>query len=192
MGAYCWSASAVGQTIAPVTGLIFALVLSLFFAGGVLSGSVFPDFSDPKAEWFMVLFKGKALAVWLLWAFVAGFCERMVPDALDTLAKQQTDNNAKATPGAGARSLPSQNQAQTVGGAMKDGFKPALNPQPGPIPSDASERTITGHNGGSGGARSTESASSDSGAALTGKAQVPEMAKNPGANGGDSNLVQSK
>ena len=97
---------------APVTGLIFALVLSLFFAGGVLSGSVFPDFSDPQhqAEWFMVLFTGKALAVWLLWAFVAGFCERMVPDALDTLAKQQADNNAKATPGVGARNLPAQKQ----------------------------------------------------------------------------------
>lgn len=132
---------------APVTGLIFALVLSLFFAGGVLSGSVFPDFSDPqKAEWFMVLFNGKALAVWLLWAFVAGFCERMVPDALDTLAKQQADNNAKATPGAGARNLPAQNQGQTAVAGAKNGFKPALNPQPDPIPPDAGKLTITGHN----------------------------------------------
>jgi hypothetical protein len=123
---------------APVTGLIFALVLSLFFAGGVLSGSVFPDFSDPQyhSEWFMVLFNGKALAVCLLWAFVAGFCERMVPDALDALAKQQADNNAKATPGAGARNLPAQNQGQTAVAGPKTDFK-----------RDASEPAITGHNG---------------------------------------------
>ncbi len=138
---------------APVTGLIFALVLSLFFAGGVLSGSVFPDFSDPKyhSEWFMVLFNGKALAVWLLWAFVAGFCERMVPDALDALAKQQADNNAKATPGAGARNLPAQNQPQPAGAGPKTEFKP-----------DASELALTGHNGESAGARSNESTGSDS------------------------------
>jgi hypothetical protein len=153
---------------APVTGLIFALVLSLFFAGGVLSGSVFPDFSDPQyqSEWFRVLFDGKALAVWLLWAFVAGFCERMVPDALDTLAKQQADNNAKATPGAGARNLPAQNQPQTAVAGAKNDFKP------------------------SGGAPSNESAGSDSGAPLTGKAPLSAMAKNPGSNGGDSNVAQ--
>jgi hypothetical protein len=46
---------------APVTGLIFALVLSFFFAGGILNGSVFPlPQNDPN--WFLALFDGKALA----------------------------------------------------------------------------------------------------------------------------------
>lgn len=106
---------------APVTGLIFAFVLSLFFAGGVLSGSVFPVFKT-GSDWYLALFDGKSLAVWLLWAFVAGFCERLVPDALDNLAKQQADSNAKATPPAGARNLTPQNQGQTRG-TDKD-FKP--------------------------------------------------------------------
>jgi hypothetical protein len=38
---------------APVTGMIFAFVLSLFFAGGMLSGSVFPAF---QSDWFLVFF----------------------------------------------------------------------------------------------------------------------------------------
>jgi len=77
--------------------------------------------------------------------------ELAVPDALDALAKQQADNNAKATPGAGARNLPAHNQGQTAVAGAKNDFKQY-----------ASELAITGHNGESGGARSNESAGSDS------------------------------
>jgi ABC-type Na+ efflux pump permease subunit len=99
---------------APVTGLIFAFVLSLFFAGGVLNGSLFPDLKEVGTDWYLAFFNGKTLAVWLLWAFVAGFCERLVPDALDNLAKQQSDNSARTTPPTGVRNLTPQNPGQAI------------------------------------------------------------------------------
>jgi hypothetical protein len=72
---------------APVEGLIFAIVLSLCFAGGVLKGTIFPELTGPReSEWFLTLFNGKNLAIWLLWAFIAGFLERLVPNTLDSLA----------------------------------------------------------------------------------------------------------
>lgn len=95
-------------SFAPVTGLIFALVLSLFFAGKVLSGSVFPPSQGFDSDWYLTLFSGTSLAVWLLWAFLAGFSERLVPDELDNLVKQQSSINSKATPPAGARNVPTQ------------------------------------------------------------------------------------
>jgi hypothetical protein len=126
---------------APLTGLMFAFVLSLFFAGGVLSGSVFPKI-ETGSEWYFVLFNGSVLATWLLWAFLAGFCERLVPDALDTLAKRQSDNSSKGTP-VGARSTP-QDPGQPP--AQSGATKPVLDTHPDPIPNDAPEMTIVGSN----------------------------------------------
>lgn len=58
---------------APVTGMIFAFVLSLFFAGGVLSGSVFQTVQVGE-EWFFVLFNPK-IAGYLA---SLGFCRRLL------------------------------------------------------------------------------------------------------------------
>jgi hypothetical protein len=127
---------------APVMGWIFACVLSLFFAGGVLKGSVFPTFDQPDAEWFQVLFNAKSLAIWLLWSFLAGFCERLVPDALDTLARQQADNSGQAAP-AGARNVV-QNSPQSNGSSEQDGrskitisLQKAVSDTSGVIPANA-------------------------------------------------------
>jgi len=112
---------------APVTGLIFAFVLSLFFAGGVLNGSLFPDLKEVGTDWYLGFFNGKTLAVWLLWAFVAGFCERLVPDALDNLAKQQSDNSARTTPPTGVRNPTPKIQGRRLSMADKDEIRGLLN-----------------------------------------------------------------
>jgi len=88
---------------APIEGLIFAIVLSLCFAGGVVKGTIFPELTG-QSEWFLTLFDGKNLAIWLVWAFIAGFLERLVPDTLDSLARQQ-QANIRSTPTAGTRSF---------------------------------------------------------------------------------------
>lgn len=140
---------------APVTGVIFAIVLSLFFAGGVLSGTLFPNVNDGGTGWFFTLYDGKAMGLWLLWGFLAGFSERLVPDALDNLAKQQSELGAKKTPPAGARSAPAPN-LPGLGQPATDGaqnhknppsdHRPVLDPHLDALPSDACELTITGKN----------------------------------------------
>jgi hypothetical protein len=102
---------------APVTGLIFAIVLSFLFAGGVLSGTVFPDIQHDHA-WFFAIFNAKVFALWLLWAFLAGFSERLVPDGLDALAKQQSDLSSKSPSPASARSLAPKTQEQSQKDAL--------------------------------------------------------------------------
>lgn len=122
-----------------------------------------------------------------------------MPDALDTLAKQQSDNNAKVPPAGARNTLETQTPGEA--GAKKD-FKPTLDPHPDPIPPDATELTITGHNFDQNTLFYVDNQQMKvkefaltslrvglTATALTGKARVSVMAKNPGANGGDSNVV---
>ncbi len=72
-----------------LTGGIFATLLLLFFAGGILTGELFPQVEGARNlfEWLKLIpDQGRHLAKLLLWAFVAGFAERLVPDFLDRLA----------------------------------------------------------------------------------------------------------
>jgi hypothetical protein len=72
------------MALAPVMGAIGGLLICLLFRSELLKGSLFPDFSsttkDP--EFFKLT----------VWAFVAGFSEKLVPDTLDWLA-----SNARPT-----------------------------------------------------------------------------------------------
>jgi len=86
--------------LAPISGVIAALVLYSFFSGGLLEGSLFPtitcelhvasttsflDFltrSGPKS----CADQGKVI----VWCFIAGFAERLVPDAIDRMTQAST------------------------------------------------------------------------------------------------------
>lgn len=75
-----------------ITGALFALLLFMIFAGGLIKGELFPEFINSKPEASGVSFK-KLLegaqpigppdyAKLIVWSFLAGFAERFVPDTL--------------------------------------------------------------------------------------------------------------
>lgn len=99
--------------LSPLSGAIFAGILYLFFAGQILSGTVFPEFiglpentgleitandqtiSQPvpiRLVDFLITTgpkAGKDFAMLMIWCFIAGFAERFVPDALNRLVSKE-------------------------------------------------------------------------------------------------------
>jgi hypothetical protein len=80
--------------LTPLTGAIGALVLYAFFCGGLIEGSLFPKITCPDIAQpmrFVDFLKNAGPASWadhgktLVWCFIAGFAERLVPDAIDRL-----------------------------------------------------------------------------------------------------------
>lgn len=87
----------------PLLGAVFAVTLHLLFMSGLLSGGLFPNLSidcDKSKTEFDRFFTGTVVATnadfakLLVWCFVGGFAERLVPDILDRLANQ-SDNKQK-------------------------------------------------------------------------------------------------
>jgi len=86
-----------GLLAKPFLGAIFAVALHLLFMSGVLSGGIFPTLAihpkDVEVE-FKSFFFGTVLATdanfakLLVWCFIGGFAERLVPDILDRLANE--------------------------------------------------------------------------------------------------------
>lgn len=83
-----------GIFLSPLSGAIFALILYMFFAGGLLNGGIFPFFKTdisnkiiPLAEFLQTTGPnaGFDYAKLLVWSFIAGFAERFVPDKLNKL-----------------------------------------------------------------------------------------------------------
>ncbi|HKD85756.1 MAG TPA: hypothetical protein VKB58_13480 [Terriglobales bacterium] len=83
-----------GNFLAPVAGAVFAAVLYVMFAGGFLTGPLFPTIKTSStgstAGVFSAIFSSTAgpesaidSAKLLIWCFIAGFAERFVPNALD-------------------------------------------------------------------------------------------------------------
>lgn len=91
--------------VSPIIAGVFGFILYSLFLAGIVQGSLFPDFSgnDLKFDGVAGLFTNVAptnnldAARALLWAFVAGFSERMVPNILDKVAAE--GENAATTPG---------------------------------------------------------------------------------------------
>lgn len=151
---------------APITGAIFAVVLSTMIAGRVVSGSIFPTLPE-NAAWYFVLWLPWPLANWFLWGFIAGFSERLVPDMLNRIAKDaegkltgQAPANAEQTAkSATAGTLPDEQPADEAEEELHpeqpaapehtdldDGTNvvPELNAYAGAVPPDAVEVTVTG------------------------------------------------
>ncbi len=95
--------------VPPLTGAMSAGLLFLIFASKVISGQAFPDIFVPPASPNGVDFKtfifhanahsGNDFALALVWAFVAGFAERFVPDTINRLTRQASNQKAQ-TPSA--------------------------------------------------------------------------------------------
>jgi hypothetical protein len=88
-GYYLW--------LSPLLGAIFAVVLTAMFIAGIFKGALFPDFyvSLPPEHhglpffyftWNTLPKSSEEYAKLMIWAFLAGFAERLVPDSLDRLA----------------------------------------------------------------------------------------------------------
>lgn len=82
------STALIAQSV--LTGGIFALLLLLMFGSGLLTGELFPQMEGNTILLWLAgaLASSTLFAKVILWSFVAGFAERLVPDLLDTLAKK--------------------------------------------------------------------------------------------------------
>jgi hypothetical protein len=98
-GYYLW--------LSPLLGAIFAVILALMFVAGLLKGSVFPDFFVPLGgtprglpffhfTWDTLPRSSAEYAKLFIWAFLAGFAERLVPDSLDRLASKIDPGDQRA------------------------------------------------------------------------------------------------
>lgn len=74
----------------PVVGAVFAAVLYVLFLAGLLQGELFPTFdcaAEPFTDFAAFADCGPStnsdVAMALVWAFVAGFGEKLVPNVLD-------------------------------------------------------------------------------------------------------------
>jgi hypothetical protein len=89
-------------TFSPILGGIFAVILFVMLAGGFIQGDLFPKIAGPASgaldQFWRVSGTTSAAeaAKLLIWSFLAGFAERLVPDALHRIAAAP-----KANPGAG-------------------------------------------------------------------------------------------
>jgi hypothetical protein len=89
--------------LAPLTGFIFAILLSFIFGAQLLNGILFPKTDTPR--WPELLFIPTDLAKWMVWAFIVGFAERLMPDMIDRLVVKagKTAEPAPASVANGAR-----------------------------------------------------------------------------------------
>lgn len=96
----------LGVQIAPVIGAFSAVALAFLFASGLMQGGLFPEVAVTAHGEGLPLCAGFVLgqhdvtadfAKLLVWSFIAGFAERLVPDALDRLANRNNRQNPPAT-----------------------------------------------------------------------------------------------
>jgi hypothetical protein len=91
--------------LSPITGAISAALLYLMFAGGLLTGALFPDMTDKpeKLEFLFTFTHVKSahfpnFARLIIWSFIAGFAERFVPDTLNRLVSAaESSSQSKPT-----------------------------------------------------------------------------------------------
>ena len=85
--------------ITPVISGIFGFLLYLLFASGIVSGALFPEFSGLKDSFESAQSMIETIKIKtnldgikaLVWSFIAGFSERMVPNILDKIIKESDD-----------------------------------------------------------------------------------------------------
>ena len=83
---FAFKYSVTATKLSPVLGMVFALVLSLLFAGHIISGSVFPF--DKEMNLNVLITDFGQITKWIIWGFIAGFSERLVPDMVDQISEK--------------------------------------------------------------------------------------------------------
>jgi hypothetical protein len=89
--------------LSPVSGAVFAVVLYFVFQGQILAGTIFPSVPALKLTiagktWGeMDSMSGVNYGMLLVWSFVAGFAERLVPDTLDRLVNRAQQQQGTTT-----------------------------------------------------------------------------------------------
>lgn len=71
--------------VAECVGATFALVLMIFFWGELISGKLFPRISFSS---YMTIYVHEELAKLLVWSFIAGFSERLVPQFINNIIEK--------------------------------------------------------------------------------------------------------
>lgn len=81
--------------ITPIVAGLLGWICYAFFLTGMLKGPLFPEFKGYEEEYENILsvfsitpLKSLDAAKALLWAFIAGFSEKLIPNILDKLAAQ--------------------------------------------------------------------------------------------------------
>ena len=68
------------------SGAIFAILMLTLFIGGFVQGNLFPAFSN--TTWLTLNFRVSDWGKLVVWSFVAGFSERIMPNLFDRLVEQ--------------------------------------------------------------------------------------------------------
>ena len=110
-GYYLW--------LSPLLGSIFAAVLALLFMGGILQGTVFPEFTKACDTATHSMFNPGCLSLpncaldyakLFVWCFLAGFAEQLVPDSLDRLTSKLDTGRQSSVPVAPTLPNPNPNE----------------------------------------------------------------------------------
>jgi hypothetical protein len=92
-----------GEYFSPMAGGLFAIVLYILFAAGLVGGGLFPDLKSvattaaTKISEFASTLHPSTVQDWgklLIWSFIAGFAERFVPDTLDHLIARSEEKKS--------------------------------------------------------------------------------------------------
>jgi hypothetical protein len=137
----------VSLYLAPLSGALFALVLFLIFQAGLVQGSLFPKvlrlhMDVWRFEWPGAVIDHAEYAKLMVWSFIAGFAEQLVPDTLARLVERGEEASAAA------RTAPPPGQTTDPGarGLAIRTSPPAARSDavsPSPLPSPPAKARIT-------------------------------------------------